>query len=84
MSELIRCHKCREYYELNYTNDQVVSQTRCKCIKKSNLIDGMKPLDYFTKHYFKQGGKHEKSFSENQRYPKTSKISTQGINSKDQ
>ena len=59
MSELIRCHKCREYYELNYTNDQVVSQTRCKCIKKSNLIDGMKPLDYFTKHYFKQGGKNE-------------------------
>jgi hypothetical protein len=59
MSELIRCHKCREYYELNYTNDQVISQTRCKCIKRSNLIDGMKPLDYFTKNYFKQGGKNE-------------------------
>jgi hypothetical protein len=47
-AEILVCSKCRTEFDLQYTNDEVVSQTNCKC-KKTNLINGMKPLDYFIK-----------------------------------
>jgi hypothetical protein len=68
IAEIIRCPKCRDWYELNYKNDDVVSSTSCKCRKISNRIDGLKPLDYFLKllrEHIKQGGKIENFISKN-------------------
>ena len=69
-AEILICPKCKTEFDLQYTNDEVVSQTNCKC-KKTKLINGMKPLDYFIKQYEVL---NEKSFPKNQRNPKTSKV----------
>lgn len=49
-AEILICPKCGVEFDLQYTNDEVVSQTNCKC-NKTKLINGMKPLDYFIKQY---------------------------------
>jgi uncharacterized protein YbaR (Trm112 family) len=49
-AEILVCPKCRTEFDLQYTYDEVVSQTNCKC-NKTKLINGMKPLDYFIKQY---------------------------------
>lgn len=49
-AEILVCPKCGSEFDLQYTNDEVVSQTNCRC-NKTKLINGMKPLDYFIKQY---------------------------------
>jgi len=49
-AEILICPKCKKEFDLQYKNDEVVSQTNCKC-NKTKLINGMKPLDYFIKQY---------------------------------
>jgi hypothetical protein len=74
-AEIIRCPTCRTWYDLNYKGDDVVSSTPCKCVRSSKLIDGLKPLDYFSKlltEHIKQGGNYEDFISKNQRRSKTS------------
>ncbi len=69
-AEILVCPKCKTEFDLQYTNDEVVSQTNCKC-NKTKLINGMKPLDYFIKQIEVL---NEKSFPKNQRNSKTSKV----------
>jgi hypothetical protein len=47
-AEILICPKCKTEFDLQYEDDEVVSQTNCKC-NKTKLINGMKPLDYFIK-----------------------------------
>ena len=47
-AEILICPKCKTEFDLQYSNDEVVSQTNCKC-NKTKLINGMNPLDYFIK-----------------------------------
>ena len=49
-AEILICPKCKTEFDLQYEDDEVVSQTNCKC-NKTKLINGMKPLDYFIKQY---------------------------------
>jgi hypothetical protein len=44
-AEILICPKCGEEFDLQYTRDEVVSQTNCRC-RKTKLINGMKPLDW--------------------------------------
>jgi hypothetical protein len=46
MVEILICSTCLSEYDLHYKSDEVVSQSRCKCIKRIKLINGKKPLDY--------------------------------------
>jgi uncharacterized protein YbaR (Trm112 family) len=61
-AEILICPKCRAEFDLQYKNDEVVSQTNCKC-NKTKLINGMKPLDYFIKLYEVQNEKSKSSSS---------------------
>jgi uncharacterized protein YbaR (Trm112 family) len=49
-AEILICPKCKTEFDLQYKDDEVVSQTNCKC-KTTKLISGMKPLDFFLKQY---------------------------------
>ena len=43
--EILICAKCNQEYELNYScknDEEIVSQTKCGCVKHSHNI---KPLD---------------------------------------
>lgn len=44
--DLLYCHVCGQYYEVNYNDEIIVSEEKCGCKSKSKLINGMKPLDY--------------------------------------
>lgn len=53
-SELIFCNRCREHRELHYTNDEVVTETPCKCINneliRPDWMEVIKPIiDEFKK-----------------------------------
>lgn len=68
-AEILICPKCKTEFDLQYTNDEVVSQTNCKC-NKTKLINGMKPLDYFIKQYDEVLNEKSESVSKNQRNSK--------------
>ena len=70
-AEILICPKCKTEFDLQYTYDEVVSQTNCKC-NKTKLINGMKPLDYFIKQYEVL---NEKSKSSTRKVPKSIKAS---------
>lgn len=70
-AEILVCPKCNEEFDLQYTRDEVVSQTNCKC-NKTKLIDGMKQLDYFIKQYEVL---NEKSKSSTRKISKSTKAS---------
>lgn len=67
-AEIMTCSICGAEFDLQYKNDEVVSETNCKC-NKTKLINGMKPLDYFIKQYEVLNEKSE-SVSKNQRNSK--------------
>jgi len=46
MDEIFTCPRCNAEFDLQAKNDEIVSQTKCKCIIKQTLINGKKPLDY--------------------------------------
>lgn len=50
-AEILICSKCGQEYDLQYKDDEAVSRSSCGCKRSVKLIDGMKPLDYFIKHY---------------------------------
>ena len=63
-SEIISCPRCGKEIDLNYQDDQVVSQQHC--CNKVKPIDGMKPLDHAMKqldNVFKKRIKNEKFVS---------------------
>lgn len=70
-AEILICPNCGAEFDLQYKNDDVVSQTNCKC-RKTKLINGMKPLDYFIKQYEVQ---NEKSKSSTRKISKPTKAS---------
>jgi hypothetical protein len=47
--DLLFCHICKQYYEVNYSNEIIVSEEKCGCKSKPKLINGMKPLDHAIK-----------------------------------
>jgi hypothetical protein len=68
-AEIMICSICGEEYDLQYKNDEVVSQTNCKC-RNTKLINGMKPLDYFIKQYDEVLNEKSESVSKNKRNSK--------------
>jgi uncharacterized protein YbaR (Trm112 family) len=70
-AEILICPKCKTEFDLQYEDDEVVSQTNCKC-NKTKLINGMKPLDYFIKQIEVL---NEKSKSSTRKVPKPIKTS---------
>lgn len=64
-SEILKCPKCSQEYDLYYDeNDEVVAQTKCKCVKPK-----IKIIDEFIKRM-----KDEKSISKNKRSYERGKI----------
>jgi len=63
-SEILKCPKCSQEYDLYYDeNDEVVAQTKCKCIRPR-----IKIIDEFIKRM-----KDEKHFSSSRKVSKSAK-----------
>jgi hypothetical protein len=68
-AEILICPNCGAEFDLQYTRDEVVSQTSCKC-RKTKLINGMKPLDWAIIKLEEVLNEKSESVSKNQRNSK--------------
>ena len=45
-SEIFKCSKCGFEFDVNYKDDEIVSQQACKCKREPIRVNGLKLLDW--------------------------------------